>query len=219
MRGTGAQSGYQDVSQEELVLVGRSAGSFWGLGVKVTPIEHGLDLLGGSGTSRSSGLHISDIYNSLYSELEPTRYVAGSAPNTTKMAMGLAWEAYLESLLIRQGVEARRPSECVTPEGIAFSPDLLIENGQPRVGEIKLTWMSSGEDITSPKFAKWMTQAKIYCYYLGVARARFYPLYVNGNYRDRRNPELLPVDVAFSARELQEEHQMLMNHARAKGML
>ena len=189
------------------------------LPMKITTVAHGLNLLWEQSQTRSPGLHCSDIYNSLYQELEPTRYVVGSPPNATKMAMGLAWETYLESLLITQGIEAKRPGEFTAKEGYVFTPDLLIDNGHSCIGEIKLTWMSSHEDISSPKFAKWMTQVKDYCYNLKIPRARFYPLYVNGNYRERRDPELLPVDVEFSAKELQETHLMLMNHARHRRML
>lgn len=186
----------------------------------ITPVAHGLDgVLGVSDGPRSKGLHASEIYGKLYQELEPNRYTKGSEPNYTKMAMGLAWELYLESLLRRQGIQAERPGEFTTEDGVICSPDLLMVNGHDRVGEIKLTFMSNREDITSPKFAKWMTQVMFYCRNLGIPFARFYVLYVNGNYRSQRNPDLQAIDVEFSKRELEDNHQTLMTFARQTRML
>jgi hypothetical protein len=187
--------------------------------MKITPIEHGLDLLSQPNSQRSGGLHISDIYGDLYSDLEPTRFVRGSPMPAVKMAMGLAWESYLELQLQQHGIRAERPGEFLTSEGIAYSPDLIIDNGHPRIGEIKLTYMSSRDDITSPKFAKWMTQVKAYGHQLRIPRARFYVLYVNGNYREQREPDLQAIDVEFSRRELEDNWSMLINHAQSKGML
>jgi hypothetical protein len=187
--------------------------------MKVTPIAHGLNLIAQPHSTRSAGLHVSDLYNGLYQELEPTRFVAGSQPNVIKMAMGLAWEQYLETQLISQGVQAERPGEFITPEGIAFSPDLLLINGHTRVGEIKLSYMSNREGIESPKFSKWLVQAKAYCHNLQIPKARFYVLYVNGNYRDNKNPDMHALDIDFSSRELKENWTMLTNFGRSKGML
>ena len=43
--------------------------------MKITPVDHGLqNLVGKSMGPRSKGLHMSDIYGSLFQELEPKRY-------------------------------------------------------------------------------------------------------------------------------------------------
>lgn len=188
--------------------------------MRVRAIDHGLqDVLGVSDGPRSKGLHASDLYGKLYQQLEPGRFDTGAPMNYTKMAMGLAWELYLESLLVRQGVQADRPGEFKTAEGIAFSPDLLVANGHSRVGEIKLTYMSNRDDITAPKFAKWLTQVMFYCRNLGIPFARFYVLYVNGNYKEQRDPILQAYDVEFSNRELEDNHQMLINVGKQEGLL
>jgi hypothetical protein len=186
--------------------------------MKLTPINHELDLLPPS-TGRSTGLHVSDIYNSLFAELEPDRYKNTGGPNTTKMAMGLAWETYLERCLEQAGINAARPGEFTTREGVAFSPDLLIFNGHDRLGEIKLTFMSESDALDEPKFAKWHTQAMAYCHHLGIPFVRFYVLFVNGNYRQRQDPILRPYEIEYSARELKENWQTLMNHAKHKRLL
>lgn len=189
--------------------------------MQVTPRLSDLDLLA-SDLVRSPGLHISAIYTDLYQDLEPKRYTRGTAPDVNRMGLGFALEAGLEEGLKKH--LASRPGEFRTPEGIAFSPDLLITNGIVRVGEIKLTWMSSRdvprEPGTSfpPKFSKWFVQMKAYCHHLETPYARLYAFFVNGNYREH-TPEFLSWDVEFSSGELHENWAMLLNHARAKGML
>lgn len=142
-------------------------------------------------------------------------------PNPMKLAMGLAWETYLETLFERQGLLVERPPEQMSKEGVAFSPDMfIIDEGQrPRVGETKLTWMSNLDDLTHPKFSKWLVQVQYYCEEMSIPLASFFVNYVNGNYRNRRDPELVRYDVEFSARELRENKQMLMNLARQEKML
>lgn len=185
----------------------------------ITPLPHDLDLLAGSGEGRSPGVHASDIYNKLYQQLEPTRFVEGSKPNALKMAMGLAWEQYFEALLVRQGYKVFRPGELMSAEGIAYSPDGLLENGIDRIIEYKLTYMSSRQDITHPKFAKWLTQVMFYADCLDLRFARFYVLHVNGDYGASRDPELKMTDVEFSRQELKENRQMLLNLAKHEKML
>ena len=186
--------------------------------MEIIPVEHGLDLLA-SDLVRSTGLHASQIYGDLFSDLEPTRYIKDGTPNTLKMAIGLAWEAWLERVFVRQGILAERPGELMSEEGIAYSPDLFVVNGIPRIGEIKATWMSSQTDLTDPKFDKWIVQVKLYCYWAEMTGARFYVLFMNGNYRGNRDPEFKVWDIDFSPIELQENYQMIINHAVSKGLL
>lgn len=191
----------------------------------VTPIEHDLDLFAGS-PQRSPGLHLSDIYGPLYEQLAPKQYRGRSTgPDPLKDAYitaGLSLESMMEEGLKRRMAE--RPGEFRTPEGIIFSPDLLIYNHALRLGEIKLTWMSSrevprhkGEQFPA-KFDKYFTQMKGYCHNLDTNLARLYTFHVNGTYRPM-TPELLAWDIEFSARELHENWQMLMNFARERRML
>jgi len=162
---------------------------------------------------------MSDIYNSLYRDLEPGKYSDG-APNPIKLAMGLAWETYFERCLIGSGVDASRPGEFTTDEGIIGSPDLLIFNGHEKIGEIKLTYYSASTDLSDPKFGKWLTQVMGYGHYLQIPRVRFYVLFVNGAYREgKRDPVLRVYDIEFSNRELKENWDMLMNHARQKNLI
>lgn len=167
---------------------------------------------------------MSTLYGDLYQDLEPKRYKRDEAPDPLRLEAGLSLEMMLEEGLKRRLAE--RPGEFVTPdEGIIFSPDLFIFNHVARLGEIKLTWMSSREvprEAISgrfpPQFDKWFTQMGCYGYHLEMPHQRLYAFFVNGDYRPPR-PELLAWDLEWSARELREQWQMTLNHARAKGML
>lgn len=190
----------------------------------VTPVPVDLELnLSAPGYVRSEGLHMSEIYNDLYQDLEPKRYVRGSLPDPLRMEAGLALEEMLEEGL-RRRLRGERPGEFVSDEGIICSPDLIIFNGSTRVGEIKLSWLSTKELPTEvsnhlpPKFDKYLTQIMAYCHVIMTPYARLYFFGVNGNYKPPA-PKLLAYDIEFTKRELDECWSMCINHAKSKGML
>lgn len=196
--------------------------------MKVIPVSHGLeDIVGKSTGPRSSGLHMSTIYNSLYQSLEPKRYKKGSEPDPLRLEAGLAFESFLEEALRARltTTGSGRPGEFVTDEGIAFSPDLILFNGTTRVGEIKLTWMSSREMPTEPtnglpaKFDKYICQMQAYCHALRTRDARLIGFFVNGDYRHPYTPQLRAWDLEFTQYELEENWRTLIAHARAEGLL
>lgn len=193
--------------------------------MKVTPIPHGLDLQA-SDLVRSPGLHMSEIFNTLYQKLDPGKQGWADPELFLAGAMGTAWEKQVEFLLTKSGVEAQRPQEFRTTEGIAFSPDLLIyEPGKLRLGEIKLKWMSTKDmprqpsSRFPPKFDKIITQMMSYCAALETPYARLYANFVIGNYCKPYKPELLVWDIEFSPREMRDEWQAMMNHARHARLL
>lgn len=189
----------------------------------ITPTTLPLNLLqGAEGYVRSPGLHVSDLYNAYYQKVDPKRYSHDGPPNTVKMAMGLAWEAYLESLLQRQGFQAERPGEFTIHVGdvpIAFSPDLYISNCRDRIGEIKLTYMSWSEDLGEPKFAKWKTQVMVYGHHLQVYAVTFFVLFVAGDYKQNRDPIFQTYHMEFSPQEAQDEWDTLVSVGRMEKML
>ena len=189
--------------------------------MKITPNTESIDLLK-SDLVRSPGLHMSECYGSLYAELEPKRYGGTTPPNPLLLALGTAWEKHFEQLLISSappGVNISRPVEFMNADGIAFSPDLLISNGELRVGEMKLTFQSSAEDISAPKFSKWIVQMQAYCHGMETPHARLYVLFVNGDYKTQRWPQLKIWDFTFSERELRDNYTLLLNHAKRRGLL
>lgn len=196
--------------------------------MRITPIDHGLqDLIGKSSGVRGAGLHISQIYGDLFSDLEPTRFVRGSTPDPLRLGLGLAWETHLEKCLLLQenGEAASRPGEMVSEEGILYNPDLIIFNGSTRLGEIKLTWASSREfpneptNGLPPKAERYIVQMQAYCHCLETPHARLLAYFVNGDYTRNSGPQLKAWDLTFTTRELDENWAMLLNHARSKKML
>lgn len=188
--------------------------------MKIVPIEHGLDLLA-SNLVRSPGLHISHLYGDLFSALEPKRFVKGGQPHPLLTALGTAWEHHLEFLLDKAGVSVMRPGELVTVhEGIAYSPDGILEDDY-RLAEYKYSSMGVKDLPTReatrfpPKFDKYVCQMKAYCYHLETPRARLYFCSTHSAW----DPELLVYNVEFTARELKENWDMLMNHGRARKLL
>lgn len=176
---------------------------------------------------RGVGLHASAIYGSLYQELDPERFPEGSKPHKISMAVGLAWEQWLERTLIGMGQLVCRPGELISPEGILYNPDLFVANCQERVGEIKTTMLSSKLGIEGPKCDKYHCQGKIYCYWSGTLHARYYVLFLRGDYSfmkkgaakdDLGMSDLRCYDVTYTPRELHENYLMLMNHAIRKKM-
>lgn len=186
----------------------------------VTPTSQDLDFLA-SDLQRSPGVHASDIYGDLFAFLDPKRYDHEGNPNPVLMALGTAWEKHLEYLLEKNGVKALRPGELMSPEGLAYSPDLIIFNGVTRCGEIKLTSMSSKDmpeeetDTLPPKLDKYLCQLKLYCYWLELLHGWLGMVF---NYRPF-DPDFRAYNLTFTPRELQENHQMCMNHARSRGLL
>ena len=186
----------------------------------ITPDPHPLDF-SKSDLIRSPGLHASDIYGALYAALDPNRYDFAGPPNYLLMALGSAWEAQLEYLLGENGGVAHRPGELQSPEGIYYSPDLIIQNGETRVGEIKLTSMGF-DDLPNaetsslpPKFGKYQTQMMLYAYWLELTHGWLGMVSIRKPYA----PEFRAYNIEWSERELKSNFDMCLNFARSEGML
>jgi hypothetical protein len=179
----------------------------------VTPVTLEIDWLK-SDLVRSPGVHASDIYNDLYKQLDPKRYDYTGEANPLLLALGTAWEKHFEYLLLTNGIVVERPDEFMSPEGIAYSPDLIIFNGITRLGEIKYTSMSADdcpEEVTNtlpPKLDKYTTQMKLYAYWLGLNDGWLAILFNHQPW----NPQFRMFDLHWDDRELIENHAMIMNH-------
>jgi hypothetical protein len=201
--------------------------------MKLLAIDPHLDLAKSyGGVERATGVHMSDLYNHFYAAKEPKRYAkkAGEEQPTNLFGLGMALEEMLEErLILAEG--SQRPEPLITPEGIHYSPDLIIMNHiDPfRLGEIKLTFMSTkgapwvpGTSYNSldPKFDKYFTQMKCYCKHLGTRHARLYAFFVNeaAPWGDQKRA-LRCWDVEFTQHEIDEEWQMIYRHAKKEGLL
>ena len=212
--------------------------------MKITEVEHGLDLAQGApGYVRSPGLHLSALYGSLYSELEPKRFPKDGEPDPVRMEVGLAFEETLEAA-IGQRLFGARPGELATQHddrcehaavvveigdaichcgaGVAYSPDFIFYNGVTRGGEFKATWMSCKKGIRDPKFSKWMTQMKSYGHHLRMTQWLLFVLFVNGDYSFRPpygGPHMRCWEFEFTKQEMADEWSALVRHGRRVGLL
>lgn len=182
----------------------------------VTPITLEIDWLK-SDLVRSPGVHASDIYGDLFKKLEPKRYDYPDDGNPMLMVLGTAWERHFEYLLKLNGIEVERPDEFMSPEGIAYSPDLIIFNGITRLGEIKYTSMSADDlptevtNVLPPKLDKYLCQMKLYAFWLGLNDGWLAGLF---NHRPW-DPQFRMFDLHWEDDELRDNHAMCMNHWRA----
>jgi hypothetical protein len=205
----------------------------------ITEIDFDLDLEAATGVPlapqgpRTAGLHASDIYGGLASKLDPERFPADSKPPVISMAIGLAWEQWLERTLIGMGEAVARPPEQVVLLGKTpcyYSPDLIVVNGKTRIGEIKTTRLSSKSGIEGPKMDKYHAQAMLYCHWSEIPYARFYVLFLHGSYGFMKKkslpggqsegvPEFRVYDVEYSQRELNDNHDTHFQFARTSGLI
>jgi hypothetical protein len=160
-----------------------------------------------------------------------------------KIELGLCFEQELEDLLIvmMEAMRVRmsrrllgeRPGEFTYHHDrcpgdatefckancVIFSPDYLFDEGDELIlGEFKCTYYSTKDAPLDPKFAKWWTQVKLYCYWLGVTKARLYVMFVCGDYKPP-SPQLRAWEASFTQAELQEEFDMIARNARKKGLI
>jgi len=182
--------------------------------MRVSRIDHGLDnhLIVESDEPRAQGLHASDLYGALYRRLNPKRFRA-EPPNPLLLALGLAWERYFQGVVEAAGLDITRPPSFMSPEGVWLSPDGLLFNGHSKIIELKLTHKAPAETLDDSRFAHWLTQVKAYGHVLGINRVRFYVLF------DSWNPQLRAYDLEFTADEMKDEWQALLNIGKAEGLL
>ena len=140
--------------------------------------------------------------------------------------MGLSWEQYIDRAYAQRnqegGEQVERPSEFLSREGVAFSPDLLIFNGVTILGEVKWAGAASPKDMPTseatclpPKCDRWVTQMAAYCHCLETPYFQLLVMYPN---RYPADPVLGCWRGESSRRELDDNWSKLMNHAqRAQG--
>lgn len=217
--------------------------------MRVREFEHGLVLAQNAPDFvRSSGLHMSDIYNSLYKKLDPARYDKRDEDgnpeelNKAKLEAGMGLEMRLEPQL-ETAYGGCRPGELFTQHapmcslyrvpvrnglilchcgaGVAYSPDWIFDKPERILGEMKCSWYSMRDFPHLDKFDKWVCQVKSYLKHLKMLKAWVIPYWVNGAY-----PKGAPTpnfdrfyELIFTQREVDDNWQMLLHHAWKEGMI
>jgi len=176
--------------------------------VLVRKFQHGIDLAQNAPDFvRSPGLHMSDIYNSMFKGLDPERYDKRDEDgnpeelNHAKVGAGSGFERMFEPLL-QQVYGGDRPGELFTQHardcscagipvrngnvlchcgaGIAYSPDWIFP--QLVLGELKFSWYSERDFPANEKFDKWVCQCQSYLFHLRFCTVWVFPFWVNGAY-------------------------------------
>lgn len=117
---------------------------------------------------------------------------------------------------------------CKCGGGVLYTPDLLIENGHTRIGEIKLNSMSAkgapwvlGETYSGvdKKFNKYFTQMKNYCHHIGTPFARWYSFSMREMVNFNEKNIFRAWDIEFTPHELFEEWDWVRDHGVKTGLL
>jgi hypothetical protein len=168
--------------------------------------------LTGPGDRTTERLHLSDIYSDLENSLFPKTSNA-DMNNPLWGEVGFLWEGVLSRSLADHC--SPRPGE-VELDGVVGSPD----GYDPETGmldEYKCTWKSI-KNAHPENVWKWQVQVKGYCKMLGVTTVRFHILYLMGDYRGS-GPLYRSYVFSYTQQEIDENWQMVVNHAKAKGWL
>jgi hypothetical protein len=179
---------------------------------------HPSKLYGWSGAERSAGVHLSDILQDLYVRMNPAKKSqkeGGTGNPELLWSIGLAWENILSWGWSK--VFPDQPDRILhlgefEKDGIILTPD-RIDTVDECVVEMKATWKSA---ITSPVSENWfwLQQTKSYCYALGLHKARFHVLYVNGGYHKEPYPFtcIRSWNLTYTTGELQRTWDMITQH-------
>jgi hypothetical protein len=176
--------------------------------------------LGDSGVPRSDTLHLSTIITDIGDRLFNTGY--GDSPIQKPQAeFGFVWEELLSLAFAERnrGECIFRPGE-VTLDGITGSPD-GISVGEWELEEYKATRKSASRGVEDSWY--WMTQIKSYIHMINRGKGKMCScvlrvLYINGDYKPP-SPKYIPYRLVFSQLELEENWNMIRNHAESRGWI
>ena len=158
---------------------------------------------------RSDGLHVSQIIRDIVYGGEELQ-----DKSNNYFIVGLAWELAVE-LFHANNPDIERPGEFVV-DGIILSPD-AFNTRDWTVEEWKCTWRSSSK-WKPEDFQIWWMQVKAYCRALNTDRAILRALFVNGDWK-KSGPAVKAWSAEFSRMELDENWEMIINHARWRGWI
>lgn len=191
--------------------------------MRCTQHPHGINLIvNAPGFERSPGLHMSDIYNSYFKDIDPERYDKYDEDgnpeemNHGKVGAGSGFERILEPL-VEETFGGSRPGELFTQHasdcslhgrpvrdgavlchcgaGVAYSPDWIFP--ALVLGEFKFSWYSMREFPNHEKFDKWLAQVKAYLLHLKMLRVWVFPFWVNGAYPRGADKKFVPPSPVF----------------------
>lgn len=165
--------------------------------------------------NRSPGPHVSEIIHDMCVKLGVFG-ADGPTLTTTWAELGNALEDTIIDRLVRAYPNRYMQPGEQTVDGIHGTPDLL-DTHDYAVEEIKLSWMSADTDVEGPKFWRYWTQLKCYCYMMKTTIGRLHVVHVNGGGDRGFGPVYNVWEWRFTHRELVETWSVMRSRAENKG--
>lgn len=163
---------------------------------------------------RQSGTHLSDVLDVICAHIYKGKREAMTEEERILMELGFIWERALE-MAWRDLLGIRPPQICL--DNIWLSPDYVKYGDEIVITESKLTKKSS-RDFDPSAQMRWIMQIKAYCYSVGAKTAELHVLFVNGDYKGYL-PKYRVWKLSFTELELEENWQMIINNAKAAGLV
>lgn len=175
----------------------------------------------GSGLPRSEGLHLTQITGDLAIQLG--LFSDDRKLPIDKFELGFAFEECLENawrdrLQRLSAFDIFRPGEQHL-DGISGSPDgVSFRDGKVFLEEYKVTWYSMATKKFLVDMPTWRWQNMAYCKMMGMRDCIFRVFWVNGDYRPP-SPAYQAYQVSYSQDEIDQNWEMIVNHAEGRGWL
>jgi hypothetical protein len=146
----------------------------------------------------------------------------GAPPSISLMEMGSSFEDTVARSLAARWASSTDPAlrgRYVQPgelelDGLIGTPDLFDTIDNVMI-EVKLTKISSRNDIESTKFWKYWVQLMAYCHMMGTRTGRLHIGHINGDYSRTAGPDVIynVWEDTFSPRQLADNWRMLVSHS------
>lgn len=164
------------------------------------------------------GLHCGSICDDYIKTLYPEKY--RGVFTTAQMLLFQTLGVTLEDMLareLRRVLGWEKPAPRQDEHGIWCSPDGWNERTRC-IDEVKLTWVSSREFLSSPKFMRYVLQILKYMREWEAERARLHVVWVAGNYRPPF-PDAATFVLKPTRDEREDNHSKLVQHAKDREWL
>jgi len=149
---------------------------------------------------------------------------SGGPPSTSLMELGSTFEDVVAKALAERWASSTDPAlrgRYVLPgelelDELIGTPD-LYDVIDACVVEVKLTKISSRNDIESTKFWKYWVQLKTYCHMMGVTKGRLHIGHINGDYSWDKGPDIVynVWEDDFTHTDLSNNWRMIKSHSDA----
>ncbi len=183
----------------------------------------------GSGEPRSTDtVHLTDVMKSLEEDLDIGYKGDGFQDKFLTMEIGFWWEDVLEFAFGERSAIRVGEVECDgivgSPDGVNTNPGWIDDDGivliEPSdkliLEEYKCTWKSARSGLNN--VWKYMTQTKSYCHMVGTNVVIFKVCYLMGFYKGD-GPVYREAYITYTDEELENNWNMIITHAKEKGMI